>query len=409
MDNYDFNGYDLDNFDYDRYKQRAENSNRNRGRKKTNKKRTRNRIIIVSVFVVLFIVFAVIITSCSNAMCGGCAGKKAEEQQPPAEQAMAEATQPATQAQTNDLNFNKPQIKDDGKSQGMNDGGLYVWNKQAFELFFGTEAMGERYAELMNKAADTLGKSIKTYSIVVPNHTEMGLPDRLKNNEDGANTQPQDEYIKSSYTNMSKNVIPVNAYNKLSEHCNEYVYFASDHHWTGLGAYYAYTAFAEAAKLPVLNLSECTESKIEGFQGTFTGMVSSELNKDTVYYWKFPYEVSVDITDTNGAELQVDSTYFDDSDGYGVFIYGDNPIEVIKSQSPSASKEKVAIIHESYGNAFVPYLTYDYSEVYSIDFRSWNGSLKSFCQQKGITNVIFLNGVMSSATQVQLDSIENIL
>ena len=408
MDNYDFNGYDLDNFDYDRYKQREENSNRNRGRKKTNKKRTRNRIIIVSVFIVLFIVFAVVITSCSNAMCGGCSGKKVQEEQPPAEQAMAEATQPATQP-VQDMDFVKPQIKDDGKSQGMNDGGLYVWNKQAFELFFGTEAMGERYAELMNKASDTLGTSIKTYSILVPNHTEMGLPDRLKNNEDGANTQPQDEYIKSSYTNMSKNVIPVNAYNKLSEHCNEYVYFASDHHWTGLGAYYAYTAFAEKAKLPVLNLSECTESKIEGFQGTFTGMASSELNKDTVYYWKFPYEVTDDITNSNGETLQVDSTYYEDSDGYSVFIYGDNPIEVIKSQSPSASKEKVAIIHESYGNAFVPYLTYDYSEVYSIDFRSWNGSLKSFCQQKGITNVIFLNGVMSSATQVQLDSIENIL
>lgn len=407
MDNNDFNGYDLDNFDYDRYKQRAANSNRNRNRKKTNKKRTRNRIIIVSVFVVLFIVFAVLITSCSKAICGGCADKKAEQEQQ-AQEAMADATQPATEA-ARDLDFEKPQIKDDGKSTGMNDGGLYVWNKQGFELFFGNETMGERYAELMNKAADTLGPSIKTYSVLVPNHTEMGLPDRLKNSDEGASTQPQDVYIKASYTNMAKNVVPVNAYNKLSEHCNEYIYYASDHHWTGLGAYYSYTAFAEQAKLPVLNLGDCTETKIEGFQGTFTGMVSSELKKDTVSYWKFPYEVSVDITNSNGEELQVDSPYFDDADGYGVFIYGDNPLEVLKSQSPSANKEKVAIIHESYGNAFVPYLTYDYSEVYSIDFRSWSGSLKTFCQQKGITNVIFLNGVMSSATQVQLDSIENIL
>ena len=408
VDNYDFNGYDLDNFDYDRYKQRADNSNRNRNRKKAHKKRTRNRIIIVSVFVVLFIVFVIVITSCSNAVCSGCSGKKAEEEQQQAEEAMAKATQPAAQPAA-DLEFNKPNIKDDGKSKGMNDGGLYVWNKQAFELFFGNDTMAERYAELMNKAADNLGSSIKTYSIIVPNHTEMGLPDRLKNTDDGASTQPQDVYIKASYSNMAKNVVPINAYNKLSEHCNEYVYFASDHHWTGLGAYYAYTAFAEKAKLPVLNLADCTEEKIEGFQGTFTGMVSSELNKDTVSYWEFPYEVTVDITNTNGEELQVDSTYYDESDGYGVFIYGDNPLEVIKSQSPSAKNEKVAIIHESYGNAFVPYLTYDYSEVYSIDFRSWNGSLKSFCQQKGITNVIFLNGVMSSATQVQLDSIENIL
>ncbi len=208
---------------------------------------------------------------------------------------------------------------------------------------------------------------------------------------------------------MNKNVIPVNAYNKLSEHCNDYVYFSSDHHWTGLGAYYAYTAFAEEAKLPVLNLSSCTETKIEGFNGTFSGMASTELNKDTVSYWKLPYEVKNTITNSNGEELEVDSPYYDGADGYGVFIYGDNPIEVLKSSSPSANGEKIAIIHESYGNAFVPYLTYNYSEVYSIDFRSWSGSLKTFCQQKGITNVIFLNGVMSSATQVQLDSIESIL
>lgn len=411
MDNYDLNGYDLDNFDYDRYKQRAENSNRNRNRKKTYKKRTRNRIIIIGVFLVIFILFAVLVVSCSNAVCGKKGDKaQASDQEAQASQNAQEAmaTQPATEP-ANDLNFVKPQIKDDGKTNGMNDGGLYVWNKQAFELFFGNDTMGERYAELMNKAADNLGTSIKTYSIVVPNHTEMGLPDRLKNTDDGASTQPQDVYIKAAYSAMSDKVHPVNAYNKLSEHCNDYIYFASDHHWTGLGAYYAYAAFAENAKLPVLKLSDCTEGKIEGFQGTFTGMVSTELNKDTVSYWKFPYQVTDDITNSNGETLQVDSTYYEDSDGYGVFIYGDNPLEVIKSQSPSASKEKVAIIHESYGNAFVPYLTYNFSEVYSIDFRSWNGSLKTFCQQKGITNVIFLNGVMSSATQVQLDSIENIL
>lgn len=397
--------YDLDNFDYDRYKQRAVQSNRNRKNRKTYRKRTRNRIIIVSVFILLVILVVVLITSCTNMLCGSKDDKAKEA----AAMQTATETQVPTTEPAREFTFNKPAIKDDGKSTGMNDGGLYVWNKQAFELFFGTDVMAQRYAELMNKAADGLGTSVKTYSLVAPNHTEFGLPDRLKNTDNGANTQPQDEYVKAAYDAMSKNVIPVNAYNKLSEHCNDYVYFASDHHWTGLGAYYAYTAFAEQAKLPVLNLSSCTETKIEGFSGTFSGMASTELNKDTVSYWKLPYEVKNTITNSNGEELEVDSPYYDGADGYGVFIYGDNPIEVLKSSSPSANGEKVAIIHESYGNAFVPYLTYNYSEVYSIDFRSWSGSLKTFCQQKGITNVIFLNGVMSSATQVQLDSIESIL
>ena len=48
-------------------------------------------------------------------------------------------------------------------------------------------------------------------------------------------------------------------------------------------------------------------------------------------------------------------------------------------------------------------------EVYSIDFRSWEGNLGEFCKENGISNVIFLNGVMSSATQMQIDSMESIL
>lgn len=396
--------YDLDNFDYDRYKQRAIQSNRKRKNKKTYRKRTRNRIIIVSVFILLVILIVVLISSCARMVFGG----KDDEAKQAAAMQSAETQVPTTEP-AREFTFNKPAVKDDGKSTGMNDGGLYVWNKQAFELFFGTDVMAQRYAELMNKAADGLGESVKTYSLVAPNHTEFGLPDRLKNTDNGANTQPQDEYVKAAYDAMNRNVIPVNAYNKLSEHCNDYVYFASDHHWTGLGAYYAYTAFAEEAKLPMLNLSSCTEAKIEGFKGTFSGMASTELNKDTVSYWTLPYEVKNTITNSNGEELEVDSPYYEGADGYGVFIYGDNPLEVLKSSSPSANGEKIAIVHESYGNAFVPYLTYNYSEVYSIDFRSWSGSLKTFCQQKGITNVIFLNGVMSSATQVQLDSIESIL
>ncbi len=398
--------YDLDNFDYDRYRQRQVNSGRRR--KRTHRKRTRNRIIIVSVFLLLIILLVVLVTSCTSMLCSE--GKDEAHAENEASRDVSVTTaEPTTDPAAAALTFVKPNIKDDGKSTGVNDGGLYVWDKKAFELFFGTDTMGQRYAELMNTAADKLGPSIKTYSIVIPNHTEFGLPERLKTGDDGASTQPQDVYVKAAYEAMSDKVIPVNAYNKLSEHCNDYIYFNSDHHWTGLGAYYAYTAFAEQAKLPVLDLATCTESTIEGFEGTLTGMASTPIDKDTVHYWKFPYEVSNTITNSNGEELEVDSPYYEDADGYGVFIYGDNPLEVLKSQSTSASEEKVAIIHESYGNAFVPYLTNDFSEVYSIDFRSWSGSLKTFCQQKGITNVIFLNGVMSSATQIQLDSIENIL
>ena len=92
-----------------------------------------------------------------------------------------------------------------------------------------------------------------------------------------------------------------------------------------------------------------------------------------------------------------------------MFLFGDNPLEVITSESDTASKEKIAIIHESYGNALIPYFTANYSEVHSIDFRSFTGDLKSYCEENGIKNVMFANGVMSSATETQLESMRGLI
>ena len=39
----------------------------------------------------------------------------------------------------------------------------------------------------------------------------------------------------------------MDAYTNLLLHNDEYLYFATDHHWTGLGAYYAYQPFCEQA------------------------------------------------------------------------------------------------------------------------------------------------------------------
>ena len=38
---------------------------------------------------------------------------------------------------------------------------------------------------------------------------------------------------------------------ELMQHKDEYLYYKTDHHWTALGAYYAYRAWAQAQKIPV--------------------------------------------------------------------------------------------------------------------------------------------------------------
>ena len=67
---------------------------------------------------------------------------------------------------------------------------------------------------------------------------------------------------------IGNNVTPVDAYSILKKHKTEYIYFKSDHHWTQLGAYYAYTKYCEAADLKPFKLKDYPLKKVEGFLGT---------------------------------------------------------------------------------------------------------------------------------------------
>lgn len=423
--------YDLDYFDNDRasvqhreyrreYRQpmnrppqggrRPAPVNRNNVHRKPNRRRIsrrlRNRIIIVSVGILILVLIIAVISSMFRACTGSNKKDDVSSETVPPTQAQ---TQPATQsASAAALNFVTPNIQDDN-SAGYMGTNAYIWNGAAYELFGGDEFRAELYAESINSYQQKLS-GIKVYNMVVPNHTEMGLPQRLKSSD--APSDSQAENIKQIYSKLNSSVTPINAYNKLAEHCSEYIYYNSDHHWTGLGAYYAYTAFAEATNQNVLDLTACTENKIEGFTGSFAN-TNDGLTTDTVSYWTFPYNVTMDITDSNGTTSNYDSPYYQyaeaGSNTYGVFIMGDNPLTVLHSDSENGTGKKIAVIKESYGNAFSPYLTNNYSEVHIIDFRYFNQNLADYCKQNGITEVLYLNGIMSANTQVQLDSMDGLL
>ena len=423
----DYNYFDLDNFDdsYDsrsyrrRQQQRMQGSyNRRpsynvRPGKRRNKRRTRNRIIMVSSAILLVIFFIVMLSM----MFKGCSGSPTDNPSTPistdtkdkqnASNPSITPTEPAVKDELSPSYFVAPQIKDDN-SMGEMYPSAYVWKGAAYELFGSTEKKAENYAETINGFADQL-TGMTVYDMVIPNHTEMGLPQRLKDSD--ASSGSQLENIKSIYSKLAENVTPINAYNYLAKHNSEYIYYDSDHHWSGLGAYYAYTAFAESTKQPVLSLESCIEKTIEGFTGSFAGTIGV-LNTDTVHYWEFPYDIQMDITDENGTVNTYEGPYYQYAEGgsltYGVFIMGDHPLTVLKSSSDKGTGKKIAVVKESYGNAFVPYLTYNYEEVHVVDFRHFGQNLKSYCQLNEIDEVLFINGVMSANTQIQLDSMSSL-
>lgn len=396
-------------------------SRSNRRSPRRNRKRTRNRIIIV----VSFILIIALLILLFSIMFKGCSGNSvktdaniSKETKSTAETTVASATANSSQAQTsgNDLlsptNFITPTIEDN-QAEGFSSFGIYVWNEVGYELFGSDEDRAKNYANTINGFADKFADNVTVYDMVVPNHTEMGLPQRIKADE--APSSSQADNIKSIYANLSDKVTPINAYNLLAQHNSEYIYFNSDHHWTGLGAYYAYSAFAQTTNQKVLDLKSCEEKTVEGFTGSFSSY-SDSIKSDTVHYWNFPYEVSMDIYHTADTFDTYDSPYYQYAEAgtntYGLFIMGDNQetgLTVLHSESENATEgKKIAVVKESYGNAFVPFLTNNYQEVHIVDFRYFSQNLPAYCEANGIDEVLFLNGVMSANTQIQLDSMSSL-
>lgn len=265
------------------------------------------------------------------------------------------------------------------------------------------------YAETIKKFGDTL-KGANVYNILVPTHIEFALPSKYQNLS--AKEKPAIDLVNSKIGN---NVTPVDAYSILKKHKTEYIYFKSDHHWTQLGAYYAYTKYCEAADLKPFKLKDYPLKKVEGFLGTYYSASKDQKladDPDVVEYRPVGADLTATIYEdsslTKSFEASPYSDYSTGSNAYGTFLHGDNPLTIIKNPDVDSSK-KVVVIKESYGNAFAPLLTQNYSEVYVIDPRYFNGNLNDFIKEHEIKDVIFINNMVAVGSQSRVDELKKLL
>ena len=347
---------------------------------------------------------AVILLTCTQ--CKGSESKDSET-----EPKDTPATESQTGANIDPLKFVPIDVPDDGTNGFISDvdPGVYIYHNMTFELCGASDDAGKDYASAISEVKAAL-PNVTVYNMVAPTHTEYGIPARLTGE---LYTASQAQNIKTIYSSYSQDVKPINCYNTLWEHKDEYIYFNTDHHWTGLGAYYAYEAFCQQTGQEALKLTDCTENKIEGFEGSFSDCAESlQQNLDTVYYWTFPYKTHAQRQDNPGEELYDTTIYYEGigagSSTYSTFICGDSPL-FIEYNDDNKNGRKIAVVKESYGNAFVPYLSYNYEEVHVIDSRYFEDDLKEYLEKNGITELIFVNNIMSANNPYQTDGIREMV
>lgn len=299
--------------------------------------------------------------------------------------------------------------------------GVYCVGDTGYEYYTYIDSTAKKYATCVNQVADSLAGTATVYDIIIPLSSGITLPDDLYGTT-GLDDQQAAE--KNAYDYMGDNVVTVPLYDAMMAHRTEYIYFRTDHHWTGTGAYYAYRQFCQAKGLTPHELSEYETAEFPGFLGTFYNDSGKDAdlgnNPDTVVAY---YPVSDGVTMTwvtkeSGAVKTYDgmSIIFDESSNsaglkYGAFLWGDNEINGINTiTNPTVTDgNSCVVVKESFGNAFVPFLPDHYSTVYVIDYRYWNGSLTQFVKDNGVQDVIFCNNLSAIRDGSKIGALHSIL
>ncbi len=207
-----------------------------------------------------------------------------------------------------------------------------------------------------------------------------------------APVESQKEQLAQIGSYLGEDVRQISVYDTLREHREEYLYYRTDHHWTTLGAWYAYR---EAASVMGLEIPEENEPPLYPVSDSFTGTLVSRsgyrAEPDTVsVYWPGTQPdliVSYVEEQAESASLYA-SEKLETRDQYGMFLNGNHPL--VKIRTMAESERKLLLVKDSYANCFVPFLTSQFREIVLVDPRYYYGNLENLLKEKEFTDVIFL-------------------
>ena len=164
----------------------------------------------------------------------------------------------------------------------------------------------------------------------------------------------------------------------LREHKEEYLYYRTDHHWTTLGAYYAYEAFCKELGLTPFDRSAHTAETAENFYGTHYSKARTwNAEPDTITWYDLQNKLTIwNVTGPGQPAEGTETGLYDTEklkvyDKYAMFLHGNNGLSRVEGDGTG----KILVIKDSYANSFVPFLTANYAAIDVVDFRNYNYGL----------------------------------
>ncbi len=249
-----------------------------------------------------------------------------------------------------------------------------------------------RYVEYLGK---TCGGTAST--ILVPS-PETILKDKVP---DHAPYYDADAMYDEAETVLKK-AKSVDVRPELNEYAKQnQVYYYTDHHWTLLGAYAAYSAYSDANQMLKHTYSYFTEKKItENFLGTtYSKVMPANPKEDTMYAATNVPQATV-LYDGVERNNIYDVEKLTQKDKYGYFFGGNyGEVEINMKEKP---EKKLLVIKDSYANCFVPFLMESFDQITMIDLRYYKKSVQELLRENNYEQVLVLYEISNFAQDTNL-------
>lgn len=243
-------------------------------------------------------------------------------------------------------------------------------------------------------------KAIKSFS-----ERQKKIPVRMMLVPDAANVlnhslpalaKPEDQTQMFSMVrkDLGDSVEWIDVSTELNKHKTEKIYYKTDHHWTTLGAFYAFQAATPSlgieGDLSGKYVSHAVSNSFNGMLASKSGVNLGEKEQIDIYVpTEEDTDLIIDYVDEGKRSTSLyDSSKLKEKDQYTVFLGGNSSLLDIRTVSTST--KRLLLVKDSFANSFIPFLTPYYREIVVVDPRYYSGTINDLMDSYRISEVLFL-------------------
>ena len=181
----------------------------------------------------------------------------------------------------------------------------------------------------------------------------------------------------------------------------EYVYYKTDHHWTTLGAYYAYVETMKSFGMEdeiLLREDFAVEIASNAFYGTAWSAAGMKfVSPDALEIWTLGNEDEFSIV-ADGVPLDgfYSRSYLEKKDQYSVFLDGTHDVVTVKKEGET--RQTLVIFKDSFANSLAPFLAQHFDLV-----------LLNLSSRRDFTNVTALAEEYGADRVLMVYTVENVI